>query len=213
MTDLETSIKTLLSAPAIKATDPCIVVGTKVRAASEVLNVEGVDTAFELGNAGREWAVYITYLISYYDNLPQHVLLAHGRINFKEPELMPRLALFGPSTGMLGIGTCIRCYWVLYRYVMHNPGHYLSADAHEQMQAAPKHSVNFVNHLGTCEDTLGGHIVERAWSFIFGCYQQPHREACTSFNGTAQGLNPTCAYNGWQCYDSMPPWKHDAVAP
>ncbi|GFR42879.1 hypothetical protein Agub_g3871 [Astrephomene gubernaculifera] len=229
-TDVQSTVDFLLSVPQLKSASPCVVIGSKIQSASVVLDtIRGADVVFELGIAGREWAVYLTYLVSYYDHLPQHVLFVHGRLNLPTEVLAARFALFGPHTGLLGLVhngkcKCIGCalpapvfrlrelwsifrrsfcpqtylaffnghyivsrariranpvelYTVLYRYVMHHPRHFLSADSHEQAAAGP-FNIDFVEHLDTCEDRLGGHIVERAWSFVFNCFNQHWREAC-----------------------------------
>ncbi|KXZ45366.1 hypothetical protein GPECTOR_55g272 [Gonium pectorale] len=243
MYELEETVSLLLAVPNFKHaeepyTKPCVVVGSKLRAASEVLPVRGVDTVFELGAAGREWAVYFTYLISYYDNLPQHVVFMHGSIGCHLPAPTHRLrelwgmfrSSFCPQVYQAFLNghyvvsrrrilaNAVDMYRLLYRFVMHQPHHFLSADAHAQMKAAPRHYVNFVDHIETCEDTLEGHIVERAWSFIFGCYQRPDWSKCLESaaaigalsdpkSAAAAGLlDPSCDYSGWQCYDSVPPW-------
>ncbi|KAK9906330.1 hypothetical protein WJX75_000100 [Coccomyxa subellipsoidea] len=113
ITEVKQYLQRLLSIPSVAATRPRIFVyvkgGPPFVAQAREAGIALAHDVVELPNIGREQETYLRHVIAHYDSLPQHVFFSQALPNYEDLVLGRLQTLFGPRSGVLGLGLVAVC--------------------------------------------------------------------------------------------------------
>lgn len=113
ITEVKQYLQRLLSIPSVAATRPRIFIyvkgGPPFVAQAREAGIALAHDVVELPNIGREQESYLRHVIAHYDSLPQHVFFSQALPNYEDLVLGRLQTLFGPRSGVLGLGLVAVC--------------------------------------------------------------------------------------------------------